>query len=49
LSDFNTEHLKTFLVKCHKAGHAYKTLARMVRNIKTFLNEMKAESKNPCL
>ena len=49
LSDFNGVHLKAFLIKCHKAGHAYKTLARMVRNIKAFLNVMKAEGKNPCL
>ena len=49
LSDFNGVQLKAFLIKCHKAGHAYKTLARMVRNIKAFLNVMKAEGKNPCL
>ena len=48
LSDFNGEHLSSFLIKCHKAGHAYKTLERMVRNIKAFLNVMK-KGKNPCL
>ena len=49
LSDFNGEHLEAFLIKCHKAGHAYKTLKRMVRNIKAFLNVMKGKGKNPCL
>ena len=49
LSDFNGEHLKAFLIKCNKAGHAFKTLKRTVRNIKTFLNVMKGKGKNPCL
>ena len=39
----------SFLIRCQKAGHSYKSLARTVRNIKSFLNVMKMDSKNPCL
>ena len=49
LSDFKADQMKDLLRKCHKAGFEYKRLERMVRNIKTFLREMAAESKNPCL
>ena len=49
LSDFNYEHLKAFLIKCYKAGHKFKTLARMVRNIKAFLNVMKGKRKKSVL
>ena len=49
LSDFKADQMKDLLRKCHKAGYEYKTLERMVRNIKTFLREMAADSKNPCL
>ena len=49
LSSFDYEDMTTFLLKCHSAGHNYKTLTRTVRNIKTFLNEMKQKGKNPCL
>jgi integrase len=49
LSDFKADQMKDLLRKCHKAGYEYKTLERMVRNIKTFLREMSADSKNPCL
>ena len=41
--------MSTFIIKCHKAGHKFKTLARMVRNIKAFLNVMKERGNNPCL
>ena len=49
LSDFKADQMKDLLRKCHKAGFEYKRLERMVRNIKTFLREMAADSKNPCL
>ena len=49
LSDFNYEVMSSFIIRCHKAGHKYKTLARMVRNIKTFLNVQKERGHNPCL
>ncbi len=49
LSDFKRDQMEDLLRKCHKAGFEYKRLERMVRNIKTFLREMAAESKNPCL
>ena len=49
LSDFKYKHMLSFLIRCQKAGHSYKSLARTVRNIKSFLNVMKEDSKNPCL
>ena len=49
LSDFKYTQMSTFIIKCHKAGHKFKTLARMVRNIKAFLNVMAERGKNPCL
>ena len=49
LSDFKADQMKDLLNQCHKAGYSYKTLERMVRNIKAFLNEMAAEGNNPCL
>ena len=30
--------LKDLLIKCHKANYPYKTLVRMVKHIKSFLN-----------
>ena len=41
LSDFKNKHMLSFLIRCQKAGHSYKSLARTVRNIKSFLNVMK--------
>ena len=42
-------YLEAFLIKCHKAGHAYKTLESMARNIKAFLKVMAERGNNPCL
>ena len=49
LSDFNYEVMSTFIIKCHKAGHRFKTLQRMTRNIKAFLNVMAERGNRPCL
>lgn len=49
LSDFNTIIMEQFLKAAHQNGHAYKTLKRQVRNIKTFLRRMNAVGKKPCL
>tara|TARA_R110002153_G_scaffold129507_2_gene278230 strand:- start:2988 stop:4232 length:1245 start_codon:yes stop_codon:yes gene_type:complete len=49
LSEFNGSHLKACLRACDKNGFPYKTLKRMVRNIRSFLNVMKADGKNPCM
>ena len=49
LSDFKADQMKDLLIKCHKANYSYKTLVRMVKNIKAFLNVMTEEGKNPCL
>ena len=49
LSEFKTVQLKDLLIKCHKANYSYKTLVRMVKNIKAFLNVMTEEGNNPCL
>lgn len=49
LSDFKYSQMSTFIIKCHKAGHKFKTLARMVRNIKAFLNVMAERGNRPCL
>ena len=37
LSDFKKKHKVSFLIRCQKAGYSYKSLARTVRNIKSFL------------
>tara|TARA_E500000178_G_scaffold179306_1_gene177922 strand:- start:3384 stop:4610 length:1227 start_codon:yes stop_codon:yes gene_type:complete len=49
LSDFKYDQMSSFIIKCHRAGSNFKTLQRMVRNIKAFLNVMKERGSNPCL
>ena len=49
LSDFKYDQMSSFIIKCHKVGNTFKTLQRMVRNIKAFLNVMKMRGNNPCL
>ena len=49
LSDFKYSQMSTFVIKCSKAGHKFKTLSRMVRNIKAFLNVMAERGNRPCL
>ena len=49
LSDFKYDQMSSFIIKCHKAGFPYKTLARMARNIKAFLKVMAERGNNPCL
>tara|TARA_R100001460_G_scaffold34018_2_gene66301 strand:+ start:444 stop:1670 length:1227 start_codon:yes stop_codon:yes gene_type:complete len=49
LSDFKYDQMSSFIIKCHKAGAKFKTLSRMVRNIKAFLNVMAERGNRPCL
>lgn len=49
LCEFNSNHMKEYLRKAADAGHTYKVLKRSVRNIKTFLRDMKADGKSPNL
>ena len=49
LSDFKYNQMSAFIIKCSKAGHKFKTLARMARNIKAFLKVMAERGNNPCL
>ena len=49
LSDFKYTQMSTFIIKCHRAGHKFKTLARMARNIKAFLKVMAEKGNSPCL
>jgi len=49
LSDFKYTQMSTFIIKCYRAGHKFKTLARMARNIKAFLKVMAEKGNSPCL
>ena len=49
LSDFKYTQMSTFIIKCFRAGHKFKTLARMARNIKAFLKVMAEKGNSPCL